>query len=73
MFQRCIQRLRSGQPVRIAINALGEAGLAGKVGFVYPDLDMATRTARDWCVSGLGSSARGAPNGWSDDGRGSLK
>lgn len=44
--ERDLAVLRPGQVARITLTALPGAVFAGKVGFIYPDLDMATRTAR---------------------------
>ncbi|WP_119421419.1 efflux RND transporter periplasmic adaptor subunit [Desertibaculum subflavum] len=44
--ERDLGALQVGQPARITLKAFPDTAFAGKVGFIYPDLDMATRTAR---------------------------
>lgn len=44
--ERDLGVLRPGQPARVALKAIPERAFAGKVDFIYPELDMATRTAR---------------------------
>lgn len=44
--ERDLGALRTGQPARVTLKAFPDTEFVGKVGFIYPDLDMATRTAR---------------------------
>lgn len=44
--ERDLGAVQVGQPARIMLKAFPNAAFAGKVGFIYPDLDVATRTAR---------------------------
>ena len=46
IFQNDLGRVRPGQPAALTVDAYPGKTFRGRVDFVYPDVDMATRTAR---------------------------
>lgn len=46
VFQNDLGRIKLGSPATVTLDAYPGRALAGRVDFVYPDVDMTTRTAR---------------------------
>ncbi len=46
VFQSDLGRIREGQAATITVDAYAGQSFAGRVDFIYPDVDMATRTTR---------------------------
>ena len=46
VFQNDLGRLKAGDAATLAVDALPGRTFSGRVDFIYPDIDMATRTAR---------------------------
>ena len=46
VFQSDVGRIREGQGATITVDAYAGQSFAGRVDFIYPDVDMATRTTR---------------------------